>query len=184
MKQRERERRLRDLILYLSRLSEGDHAFGRTKLSFLLYFCDFTAYHRFGEAITQMEYVRRSNSPEPKFLEKAYEALKGAIVFQEREAFGHTQYRPIAIDQPDLSALTGQQIDLVNELVRRFWGLDASEIAASVSDFNAWRHAGEGETIPYSIVLVGSRRLTPTEIEQGRSLTEQARDIHRRNVTA
>ena len=48
--------KLRELILYLARESEGDDYFGVVKLNKLLFYIDFEAYRRFGKSVTEQEY--------------------------------------------------------------------------------------------------------------------------------
>jgi hypothetical protein len=55
--------KLRELILHVARRSEGDIAFGVTKLNKLLFFIDFLACLRFGKPITGEEYQKLDNGP-------------------------------------------------------------------------------------------------------------------------
>ena len=52
------DNKLRELVLYIAVLSEGDPAFGKVKLNKLLFFADFTAYLSFGKPITGHEYQK------------------------------------------------------------------------------------------------------------------------------
>ncbi len=57
--------KLRELVLYLATLSEGDATFGKVKLNKLLFYADFNAYLKFGKPITGHEYQKNSRMDQP-----------------------------------------------------------------------------------------------------------------------
>ena len=60
--------KLRELILLISSLSEGDPTFGAVKLNKLLFHCDFSAYLTYGRPITGQEYFALKQGPAPRRL--------------------------------------------------------------------------------------------------------------------
>lgn len=58
--------KLRQLILLISRASEGDSPFGSVKLNKILFFSDLTAYRRWGRTISGEEYQKLEHGPSPK----------------------------------------------------------------------------------------------------------------------
>ena len=58
--------KLEELIILIASRSEDDPRFGSTKLNKLLFFADFLAYVKRGEAITNHVYMRLPNGPAPR----------------------------------------------------------------------------------------------------------------------
>jgi len=78
------DEKLRELIIYVSMLSQQDRNFGATKLNKLLFYTDFLAYQRFGTAITGQEYQALPQGPAPKRLKPIIERMKVAGDIKER----------------------------------------------------------------------------------------------------
>lgn len=176
--QRPDDDKLQELILYLSMLSENDPNFGATKLNKLLFYADFLAYQKFGTAITGQEYQALPQGPAPKRLKPVIERMKRAgDLKQERRKSGRfEQIRPVPIRTADLSKFSGREVDLVGGVVRRFWKLNAKEISNESHFFLGWQLGVQGETIPYSVILIGNRKPNEAEKRKGRALQKLARE--------
>ncbi len=175
----ENDKKLKELILYLSLLSESDEYFGATKLNKLLFFSDFLAYLNFGEAITGQEYQKLPQGPAPRRLLPIREEMlrDNDIKFASRDFYGYEQQRIIPIREPDLSIFTPQEIDLVNRVVDEFKETNGTQISEKSHLFAGWKYAEFNEKIPYEVALVGHRDLTPEEIEYGIQLEEKAKEL-------
>ncbi len=178
VRQRPDDEKLRELILYVSTLSKDDRNFGATKLNKLLFYTDFLAYQKFGSAITGQEYQALPQGPAPKRLKPIMERMKRAgDLKQERRKSGRfEQIRPVPIRTADLSKFSGSEVDLISGVVQRFWNLNASEISNESHFFLGWQLGVQGETIPYSVILIGNRKPTETEKRKGRALQKFARE--------
>ena len=55
--------RLREMILYIARRSEGDKLFDEEKLTNLLFFADLEAYRRLGQTISGQDYLKLGDCP-------------------------------------------------------------------------------------------------------------------------
>jgi hypothetical protein len=172
------EKKFRELILLICARSAGDKKFGSIKLNKLLFYGDFSAYLTFGTPITGQEYFKLPNGPAPRKLLPVVEKMKlsDELAFEEIQYFGHTQKKPIALRQPDLSVFTPQEIDLVHSMIQKFWNLGASEISDKSHLFLGWKAARNKETIPYSTALVGSRMPTSEEQAYGLELVPLAEE--------
>jgi antitoxin SocA-like protein len=177
--QRPSDEKLRELILYLSDLSAQDRHFGAVKLNKLLFYADVLAYQRHGEAITGQEYQALPQGPAPRRLKPVTDKMKkmGELRTQEvRINRRFRQLRPIAGRMPNLSKFTKQENDLILEVVQRFWNLNAKQISEESHLFLGWQLANEGETIPYSTVLIGNRKPTEAERRKGHALQKLAKE--------
>jgi hypothetical protein len=97
--QRPDDEKLRELILYVSTLSENDPNIGATKLNKLLFYTDFLAYQKFGSAITGQEYQALRQGPAPKRLRPIIERMKraGDLKQVRRKSGRFEQIRPVPI---------------------------------------------------------------------------------------
>jgi len=183
--QRPDDEKLRELILYVSTLSENDPNFGATKLNKLLFYTDFLAYQKFGSAITGQEYQALRQGPAPKRLRPIIERMKraGDLKQVRRKSGRFEQIRPVPIRTADLSKFSGPEVDLISGVVQRFWNWNATQISTESHFFLGWQLGVQGETIPYSTILIGNRKPTEAEKRKGRALQKFAREalagIHR-----
>jgi hypothetical protein len=145
-----------ELILYISRLSEGDHRFGATKLNKLLFYADFLAYVRFGRSITAHEYQKLEHGPAPRRLMPIRNELiqKMELALRVTDQYGRQQNRTFALREPDLSRFRPEEIDLICELVDEHWDKKATQMSDESHGLLMWQLAVEGETIPYEAALV------------------------------
>src|SRR5437764_15373763 len=103
------DEKLRQLILYIAELSEGDEPFGYTKLNKLLFYCDFLAYLNFGKSITGHEYQKLENGPAPRQMVPIVRDMeeRGLLKMRQESYYGKSLVRALALEEADLEAFTG-----------------------------------------------------------------------------
>ena len=176
--------KLAELILLICDKSQDDPAFGALKLNKLLFHCDFSAYLTYGTPITGQEYFALPKGPAPKRLIPVTKKMqaKGELGYKQIEYYGHFQKRPIALRPANVDVFTAKQINLIDEIIRKYKGLNATEISERSHLFLGWKVAAERrETIPYSTALVSRRKATPEERERGLELENAALNVLRRH---
>ena len=176
--QRPDDQKLQELIIYISTLSAQDPNFRATKLNKLLFYTDFLAYQRFGKAITAQEYQALPQGPAPKRLKPIMEKMKraGDLREERRKSGRFQQIRLVPMRTADLSEFSGLEVDLARDVVQRFWNLNAIQISNESHLFLGWQLGLQGETIPYSTVLIGNRKPTEAERKKGRALQKLAKE--------
>lgn len=171
------DKKFRELILYVARETEADPRCGKTKLYKILFYSDFWAFQKLGRSISGQEYQKLKNGPAPRRALPVIESMRKEqlCAWATRDYFGKPQQKLLALREPDLSEFSGEEVAIINEVIRMLWSLDASEVSQLSHRFIGWQLAEEGETIPYSTVALGEPRPpTPQEIEYGQKL---ARDL-------
>jgi hypothetical protein len=171
-----KDKKLQELILYVARETEADPKCGRTKIYKILFYADFWAYQRLGTSISGQEYHRLDHGPAPRRALPAIEAMveAAAAVWAVRDYFGRSLQKLLALREPDLHGFSGEEIALVQEVIRMLWPHDATEVSALSHRFIGWQLAREGEVIPYSTVALGHPRPpTPREIAYGQRLARE-----------
>jgi len=172
----EREAKLKELILLIAIRSEGDEPFGMVKLNKLLFYSDFSAYVQFGKPITGQEYQALPQGPAPRRMKPVLDAMKadGEIAIRVHDYYGRDQQRTFAQRMPDTSRFKFEETELVDRIIKEFWGKDAATISQMSHQFIGWKLAGMGETIPYCVALVDSREPTAEETKRGLALEAAA----------
>ncbi|MFY9826017.1 MAG: Panacea domain-containing protein [Thermoanaerobaculia bacterium] len=174
-----RDKRLQELILYVARETESDPKCGKTKLYKILFYSDFWAHQRLGTSISHQEYQRLDFGPAPRRGRPILEEMISSAVaaWAVRDYFGRTLQKLLALREPDLSVFSGEEIAIVQEVVRILWPYDASEVSGLSHRFIGWQLAREGEVIPYSTVALGQpRQPTLREIAYGQKLARELGD--------
>lgn len=157
------EQKMKELVLYVALRCQQDERFGKVKLNKLVYFSDFFAYGKLGRPITGLEYQALARGPVPRRMAPLIAELQseGALAIQVVTYFNRRQQRPIALRDPDLSTFTAAEIALVDELIGRFWGLNATEMSDLTHELDGWKLASEGEVIPYFTAFGVSNDIPP-----------------------
>jgi hypothetical protein len=176
--------KLRELILYICETSEGDESFGSVKLNKLLFYSDFLAYQKFGKAITGHEYQKLEQGPAPRAMLPMMNDMTGKDELRVREGdyFGKRQKKPLALREPQLDKFNGNEIALVDRLIKRFWGMSGTAISELSHEFVGWQIVEMGETIPYSLALLDTRPLTEQEKQWALELEPRAKELLAQNA--
>jgi hypothetical protein len=174
--QKRDDAKLKELILLLARESEGLPHFGATKLNKELFYTDFLAYLNYGQAVTGHEYFALERGPAPRYkmaiIHEMVEA--GELAVRKTEAFGHVQDRAFALREPNLDVFEKHELSLIYYVLRECRGKTGAALSAQSHMFLGWSLAKEKETIPYSVVFVGTRKPTLDEIKWGQELEPMA----------
>ena len=170
---REDERKLRELILYISQKCATDPTFGATKLNKILFFADFLAYANLGKAITNFDYQKLPQGPAPRRLVPVRDQMiaDGELVIQQvRLLRGNVQKRTVNLRPPDLTIFSGDEIALVDEVIEALEGAKAEAVSELTHRMLGWKLVDEGESIPYNTIFLSNEPLTEAETQRGREL--------------
>ncbi len=170
------EVKFKELLIYIALCSEGDDSFGAVKLNKLLFLSDFLAYLRLGKAMTWVVYQALPQGPAPRRLVPIREELEeeGAIAVRQEDYYGHDQNRILALRRANLKLFSSEEVDIVRQVIELCRGKNANEISEFSHRFLGWRLADQGEEIPYSSALIGSREPSRREREHGLNLADEA----------
>ncbi len=166
------DKKLKEMMLYVAKQSEGDETFGRTKLNKILFYADFLAYAQTGNAISGHRYQKLDKGPAPRKLIPLREELEreGACAEQDRLHYGRPQKRLIALREPDLTRFSGTEIAIVDEVIKALAKKNARGVSLLSHSFIGWEAAQLGEDIPYETVFAWRRPLTESEKRHGLQL--------------
>lgn len=164
--------KLRELVLYVCKASESDERFGSIKLNKLLFFSDFLFYLENGVSITGQAYQKLKQGPAPRLMLPLLNDMQTAkhLALAERKHFGKIQKKPVALREAHLTRFSGQEIATVDYVIGKLKGFNGTEISELSHQFTGWELAEEGETIPFSSVLLQSNPLTLQEQQWAQEL--------------
>jgi len=175
--QAEVEPRLRELILYIADKCEYDPRFGATKLNKILFFADFIAYERFGNAITGARYQKLKHGPAPRLLPRVRQQLLDAddVIEKPVKIYDYNQHRLIARREPNLDRFQAREIAVIDQVIDLLREMTAEEASEFSHRFRGWQLAEIGEDIPYSTVYLadGPPELSEDEVAEARDLARQ-----------
>jgi uncharacterized phage-associated protein len=171
----EHERKLAELILYISQKSVNDVYFGQVKLHKIFFYSDFSAFGLWGKTITNAEYQHLEHGPGVHRMIPVQEALKatGDLALQPTWIFGKTQIRCVNLRQPDLGVFTAAEIALVDEWIDRLKNLSAKEISEKSHATAAWQLTNESDLIDPKSVFISWRQPSEAEVRRGQELARK-----------
>lgn len=174
-----KDKRLRELAIYISDKSSGDESFGATKLNKLLFYSDFLAYLNFGQPITGADYFKLPNGPAPKRWLPIKESMveSGDAKIKEEEFYGFPQQKLIPLRPANLDGFTPAALTLVDKIIALHRGKTASEISNESHGFVGWMLARDKEVIPYQVARTSRRPLSDKELKHGRGLDAFASSV-------
>ena len=169
------ERKLAELILYISQQYATDPHFGSVKLNKALFFPDFSAHASWGETITGAQYQHQPEGPTVMRMIPIMVALtdEGAIALQLVDRFGFTQKRPVNLRSPDLIHFSGREIALVDAWLEKLRPMNAREVSDLSHQTAGWRTTQNGDIIEPNTVFIGWSRPSAAEVIRGQELAKQ-----------
>jgi uncharacterized phage-associated protein len=127
---------------------------GESVLYKLLYFIDFDYYEKHEEQLIGATYIKNHYGPTPVEFAKIVQQMEGKDLAKvETKYFKYPQTKYLPCREPDLSKLTGEELETINQVLKRLSDMNANEISA-YSHFDVpWLTTEDGEAIDYESVF-------------------------------
>lgn len=172
------ERKLAELILYISQKCASDPTFGAVKLNKILYFSDFFAFGNWGSPITGVEYQHLPKGPAPTRLLPVRNQMvaDGDLVIQRVQLLsGNVQHRTVNLREPDLNIFSGREIALIDNVIEALDKLNAQQTSDLSHRMVGWKATSDNETIRYETIFLSDQPLSEAEVRRAQEL---AKDFH------
>lgn len=168
------DRRLREMILYISTKSTYDRTFGVTKLNKLLWWSDTCAFGTLRRPVTGAAYVRLPQGPVPDGIDAIRDEMRGRgeIAIQTVEHYGHVIHRVVPLRRPDLTLFTGEEIAIVDAVISDNSGSNATSVSRR-SHGRVWEALKQGDRMPYESVFISDAKPTRYDLARTRVLARQ-----------
>jgi transcriptional regulator with XRE-family HTH domain len=147
--------KFKEVLLYVLARVGAKPNIGETVLYKLLYFIDFDYYERYEEQLIGATYQRNHFGPTPMEFAALVDAMResGELVRVERPYFEFEQKKYLPLRDADLSILSGRELDLINEVLRRLSDMSARQISEYSHKDVPWLTTQDGDVIPYESVF-------------------------------
>lgn len=158
--------KLMDMIHYIADAAPAG-MLGKTKLNKILWFADREMYLRVGRTIAGETYLRFPQGPVSKHLLDAQAQLvsQGKILLKKSKHYTYEQFEYISLADPDISAFTAQEIDIIGRQIAWIYPMTATQIS-EISHDRTWQIFANGEEIPMFTVLAATTRdATPEDLQ-------------------
>lgn len=166
-----KDKRLRELIIYIAGRCLTNEFFGTVKLNKILFHSDFRAFRKYGKPITGQKYKKDERGPVPVHIKPVQMEMEKRhdILVIEEEVYGLIQRRVVPLRQPDLTVFTGQDIAVVDEIIKELWNKTATQVSAESHGIQ-WNTRVMNDPIPYEAAYLSDEPITPAEIERTAAL--------------
>lgn len=155
----------RELMLYLANRSQEDPGFSLTKLNKLFYFIDKESWLKTRRTITGAMYIRLQFGPVPDGLDRTVRApleQSGEAELVSVPYHGYEQQRLVARRAPDTTVFTDAELALVDEVVTRLWGQNATRVSDLSHEDPGWQMVSDRAEIPHEAWLLDNEPTTLT----------------------
>lgn len=174
------EQKLKELILYVAAKCDEDPRFGAVKLNKILFFSDFAAYAKFGRPITGAEYRKYPQGPCPsrmKVIKQEMENGREAYEYINPLDDGLRERRLLAWRKPDLGMFSVDEIAIVDEAIRRWWGRTGTDISEVSHQHPGWKLTELKEEIPYFTAFIAEPGSVELDEEESGWLENEAKRL-------
>jgi len=128
---------------------------GKTVLWKLMYFSDFNYYELYEKHLTGEQYRKLEHGPAPSNFDSAIEELINAkkIRLLKNKYHGHTQEKYLALDKPDTSKLSKDELRVIDKAINKLSCFNATQISALSHLDMPWKATDDKRIINYELVF-------------------------------
>ena len=148
-------KKFKEVLLYVLSKVGAKPNIGETALYKLLYFIDFDFYEKFEEQLTGARYIKNHYGPTPVEFKNIVENMeeKKEIERVKSSYFQYEQKKYLPHREPDLKALSAQEIKHIDEVLARLSDKNANELSDYSHNDVPWKIHKSGEIISYESVF-------------------------------
>lgn len=147
--------KFREVLLYVLSCVGARPNMGETVLYKLLYFIDFDYYEKYEEQLIGATYQRNHFGPTPVEFKAVVEKMidHKEIARIQKPYFSYQQKKYLPLREPDLSKISGRELELINDVLRRLSDMGAKQISEYSHKDVPWLTTANEEIIPYEAVF-------------------------------
>jgi len=147
--------KFKEILLYILNKVGAKPNIGQTVLYKLLYFMDFDYYEQYEEQLIGARYQRNRYGPTPMEFAKIVQKMEedGDLTEVKNQYFEHSQTKYLARRVPNLSVLSGRELQVVEDVLGRLSDKNATEISEYSHGDVPWLATEEGQVIDYELAF-------------------------------
>lgn len=147
----EHAEKLKSVLLYILEKVGSKPNVGLTVLYKLLYFIDFDYYEKYEKQLMGLTYFKNTHGPTPRNFKKTIDTMirNAELVEVKSKYFTHDQKKFLPRIEPDLSILNGQELEMIDDVLRRYADKSAAQLSEMTHRDMPWKAAKHGENLEY-----------------------------------
>ncbi len=147
--------KFKQVLLYVLQKVGAKPNVGETVLYKLLYFIDFDYYEKFEENLMGATYIKNHHGPTPLEFKDIVADMKkkGEVEEMKSRYFTYEQKKYLPLKRPDLSILSGREIEHIDEVLARLADKNATELSDYSHGDIPWLTRDFGERMSYESVF-------------------------------
>lgn len=147
----ENTKKFKQVLLYILEKVGAKPNIGMTVLYKLLYFIDFDYYEKYEKQLMGLTYFKNTHGPAPRNFAKVVQQMvnAGELVEVKSKYFAHDQKKFLPRTEPDLSLLNGQELEMIDDVLRRYSDKSATQLSDMSHRDTPWKVAKDGENLEY-----------------------------------
>lgn len=152
--------KFKEVLLYvLSKVGSKSNV-GEAVIYKLLYFIDFDFYEKFEEQLIGATYIKNHHGPTPVEFKVIVDNMikNGEVVKVESKYFNYLQRKYLPIRRPNLSILSGREIEHIDDVLARLSDKNAKEMENYSHEDIPWKTTEDGKPISYESVFYRDER--------------------------
>lgn len=170
------ERKFTELLLYVASKLTDDPEGGAVKLNKALWWAETAHVRMYGRSISGARYQKLQQGPAPRRLLPVREGLveRGEAVLREGWYRGYRQHRLIPQRPADVSVLSAEELEIVDQVLEAIRGKTAGELSSESHTEMGWKMVDVGEDIPMSSAYLADEVVvTPAMREHARAIANR-----------
>lgn len=138
---------------------------GKTVIYKMMYFSDFDFYELHNAPITGESYVKLKHSPATIHFDSVVKELKkeGKVEEKNSKYRGFPQKKVIALCEPKLDKLNGEEIKVIQKVIDRLSSMSATQVSEYSHEDLPWKATEDGEEIDYQLVFYRNQKHTVSQ---------------------
>lgn len=143
--------KFKQVLLYILQEVGARPNVGMTVLYKLLYFIDFDYYEKYHTQLMGLTYFKNTYGPAPREFKTVVDTMKRVeeIIEIKSKHYTHEQKKFLPNIKPDLSLLSGQELALIDDVLKRYADKTATELSEMSHRDTPWRLAEDGKDLEY-----------------------------------
>lgn len=148
-------KKFKEVLLYILTKVGGKPNVGETVLYKLLYFIDFDYYEKFEEQLIGATYLKNHYGPTPVEFQKIVTQMeqRGELETVKSKYFQREQKKYLPHRSPDLSCLTAQEKEHIDDVLARLSNKNAKELSDYSHGDIPWMSGEFGKALSYESVF-------------------------------
>lgn len=147
--------KFKQVLLYILQEVGSRSNVGMTVIYKLLYFIDFDYYEKYEKQLMGLTYIKNTYGPTPREFVSVIEEMKQKHELEEinSEFFKRQQKKFLPLVKPDLSILTGQELEMINNILNKYGDKNASELSDLTHRDMPWTATQDKSDIDYELAF-------------------------------